>query len=86
MNDLEGLRMEMADCEATMLREIAEPSCKRKDVAKSYALSLRSSERRQIDWLKVNSAIVERWSFSALVWIKRQAWSGKCWNYEEVKS
>ncbi len=86
MNDLEGLRMEMADCEATMLREIAEPSCKRKDVAKSYALTLRSSERPSVNWKKVNAAIIARWSLSALAWIKRQAWSGKCWNYEEVKS
>lgn len=52
MENYEGLRMELADCEATLLREIAEPSCKRKNVAKTYALAMRSSE--PINWGNVN--------------------------------
>jgi hypothetical protein len=69
---------ELADCEAHLLREIADPAMKRKDVAQSYALAMKSSERDSVDWGKVNRAIIARWSQSALNWIKEQAWSGKC--------
>lgn len=82
----EGVRIEMADCEATLLAEIADPAFTRKDVAKTYALALRSSERERglIDWSKVNRAIIARWSPSALQWIKQKAWSGKAFGYEEL--
>lgn len=83
--DLTGWTMELAACEATLLREIADPAMKRLDVAKTYALALRSSERDRVDWRKVNEAICKRWSMSALTWIKEKAWSGKCWNYEKAK-
>ena len=83
-DEINGWTIEMADCEATMLREIAEPLCKRIDIAKSYALALRSSERGSIDWKKVNAAIIERWSIAALKWIKAKAWSGKCFGYEAI--
>lgn len=66
--------IELANCENTLLREIANPVFKRKDVAATYALALRSSERDRIDWRRVNEAIIARWSSSALVWIKRRAW------------
>jgi hypothetical protein len=69
---------ELACCERMLLQEIADKRMKRKDVAKTYAMSLRSSERDTIDWKKVNEAIIERWSMSALTFIKEQAWSGKC--------
>lgn len=69
--------MELADCTNTLLREIAEPSIKRIDVAKTYALAIKSSEA--VNWPVVNAAIIKRWSKSGLVWIKKQAWSGKCW-------
>ena len=72
------LTMELAGCEAMLLREIADKRMKRNDVAQTYALALRSSERDRIDWRKVNEAIIARWSFSALTWIKERAWSGKC--------
>lgn len=64
------------DCQAMILGEISNPKMKRLDVAKTYALSIRSKER--IDWAIVNAAICKRWSPSALDWIKTQAWSGKC--------
>lgn len=70
--------VEMADCENVLLREISAKECKRRDIAQSYALALRSSEAKTMDWGKVNRAIVARWSPSALNWIKEQAWSGKC--------
>lgn len=75
--------IELGDCEATLLREIADRSCKRLDVAKTYCLALRSTERGRIDWPKVNRAIVERWSSSALEWIKNKAWSGACFGSRE---
>ena len=70
--------MELCDCENLLLREIADKSLKRRDVAQTYALYLRSSERGKVDIAKVNRAIIERWSLSGLEWIKQQAWSGKC--------
>ena len=68
--------IEMMFCEKLILEEIANPKMKRKDVAQSYAWALRSSDK--IDWAKINRAIMERWSLSALEWIKNRAWSGKC--------
>ena len=72
-------KLELANCEATLLQEIAITELKRKDIAKTYALAMRSSECDSIDWAKVNQAIVKRWSIYALDYIKRLAWSGKCW-------
>ncbi len=48
---------ELIDCEKTLLDEIAHKSSKRRDIAKTYALSLRSSERDTIDWKKVNAGV-----------------------------
>ncbi len=72
------IHIELADCENTLLREIADPVFKRLDVAKTYAFALRSSERDKIDWKKVNAAIRARWCISGLEWIKNKARSGKC--------
>lgn len=58
----------------TLLAEIADPAMKRADVAKTYALVL---HRDDVDWAKVNAAIIERWSRAALKWIKEQAWKAK---------
>ena len=68
--------IELTDCTNTLLREIAMPEAKRLDVAKTYALALRSTS--PTDWAVVNAAIVERWSLSALKWIKERAHSGRC--------
>ena len=70
------VRVELAGCEAMLLREIADPDTTRKQVAQTYALAMRSSET--VDWAAVNAAIMARWSVSGLEWIKRQAHSGKC--------
>ena len=79
-----GYQVHMMACEATLLREIANPKMKRLDIAKTYwwAIIAHHDGVEEIDWLKVNTAIIERWSRSALEWIKKQAWSGKC--YEEA--
>lgn len=76
-NNFEGVRFEMADCEKTLLAEIAGQSTRR-DIAQTYALALRSSERDTIDWKKVNRAIIDKWCINALEYIKKLAHSGKC--------
>jgi hypothetical protein len=67
---------ELGNCTQHLLREIADKEFTRRDVAQSYALAMRSSE--ETDWTKVNRAIIDRWSVSALEFIKAQAWSGEC--------
>lgn len=63
----------MVDVEGQILREIADSRMKRADVALTYAFGLRQGD--PIDWAKVNRAIVDRWSLSALKWIKEEAWA-----------
>ena len=70
------MKIELADCTNAILREIDNPKLYRKDVAKTYALALRSSY--PTDYVIVNKATIKRWSISGLKWIKNQAWSGKC--------
>lgn len=66
--------IELCDRENVLLREISDKAMKREDVAQTYAMTLRSSERDTVDWSKVNHAIIDRWSRNALVWIKTRAW------------
>lgn len=68
--------LELSDCTNTILREIATPELHRRDISQTYALAMRSSEKT--DWAAVNKAIIARWSFAGLEWIKKQAHSGKC--------
>ena len=70
------MRIELCNCQQILLDEIADKSFKRKDVSKTYALALRSSE--DVDWKFVNKAIIKRWSYNALNYILELAWSGKC--------
>jgi hypothetical protein len=69
---------ELVQCENTLLCEISDPQMRRLDVAKTYRLAMESSDCAKVSWKRVNEAIIKRWSKSALVWIKNQAWSGKC--------
>lgn len=70
----ERIRIELACCEQSLLAEINEKVFTRDDVALTYAMTLCSSERDSVDWGKVNKAIIDRWSFSALNYIKEKAW------------
>ena len=74
--------IELLDCTNVLLREIKDSQFKRKHIAKTYALALRSSW--PTDWRKVNQAIVDRWSNYALEYIVKLANSGKCFqdNFE----
>ena len=70
------MKIEMCNCEETLLNEIANKKAKRKTVAMSLELARKSSDI--IDWPRVNLAIKKRWSISGLRYIKNLAWSGKC--------
>ena len=77
MSKRDGLTIELAFCEKTLLDEIADPRMKRRDIAQTYRLAMQSSENEKVNWAVVNQAIIARWSLSALKWIKESAWSGK---------
>lgn len=72
----EPIRPELMLTTETLLDEIARKGTTRNDVAKTYALAIRSSDRT--NWARVNQAIIDRWSMHALKFIKERAWSGKC--------
>lgn len=55
-----------------LLDTISDSFAHRRDVARCYAACIRYEA--PVDWTLVNKAIVERWSESALAWIKRAAW------------
>lgn len=69
---MDNVRIELADPEGDLLREIADPVFTRNDVRLTYRLALRSQDR--VDWGKVNRAIIERWSLTTLKQIKSWAW------------
>jgi hypothetical protein len=68
------LRFHLAAVEMVIENEIAQ-GCKQKEIAKTYALALRSNW--PTDWARVNKAIIDRWSVAGLARIKKLAWSGK---------
>ena len=70
------MMIELSHTTFTLLLEIGMYEMKRKDIALTYALAMRSSANT--DWAAVNEAIIERWSRSGLEYIKRLAHSGKC--------
>ena len=69
-----GTRIVLADPEGYLLEEIANPAMRRIDVAKTYRLILASGEQDRVNWRTVNTAVIDRWSESALDWIKKFAW------------
>jgi hypothetical protein len=64
--------MRLVTAEQTLLEEIADKRMTRGDVALTYAFALYEGD--DIDWPKVNQAIIDRWSLSALKYIKEAAW------------
>lgn len=69
---------ELELCTDTLLREIAVPKIRQKDVAVVYAMAMLSSE--ETDWRRVNDAIIARWSRSGLERVKIMA--HKIWGME----
>lgn len=80
----ENFTVEMLFCEATILNEISHKECKRKDIALTYYFCMVSKE--DINYTKVNKAIIDRWSFSGLEYIKKEAnkWFQKKWKAREI--
>lgn len=65
------MSVEYYSCESRLLREIANYHFKRRHIAETYRDALYSGE--EVDWEKVHQAIIERWSYFALEWIRREA-------------
>lgn len=76
------MRIGMVQCEKALMDEIADVKMTRRDVAKTYALTIKSPEFGDINFDRVNQAIIARWSRSGLEWIKKQAWTGDCFDTE----
>jgi hypothetical protein len=66
----------LMDAGRVIENEIAQGSVQR-EVAKTYALALRSDSTTQEDWVLANESILKRWSPAGLLRIKDAAWSGK---------
>lgn len=60
------------DWEAFLLQELENPT-KRDDIAETYSYILRTKGTRW-DYRKVNQAIIDKWSPTALKYIKEKAW------------
>jgi hypothetical protein len=67
------MKVELMGVEELILQEIADKDFTRDNVALTYAFCISSSE--EMDFGKINSAIVARWSYSALDYIKKKAWT-----------
>lgn len=62
----------MVDPEGQLLREIADKRMTRDDVKLTYAFAIRQAD--EVDFAKVNAAIIDRWSMAALRYVKEGAW------------
>ena len=73
------MKLYLTNCESVLLQECVTPGIKRDDIAITYRLAMEAERDRneKIDWLKVNTAIINRWSKSALKHIKEKAWKGE---------
>ena len=72
------MKIIMQNCESVLLMECGIKQIKRNDIAITYRFAMEAEKegRENIDWEKVNMAIIERWSKSGLEYIKTQAWKG----------
>lgn len=71
----ESYRINMVGCTDAILQEVGCKEASRKDVALSYAMAIKSQAdgADSPDWGKINRAILDRWSMSALEFIKKRA-------------
>lgn len=65
--------IELMFCEEIILQEIADKHSTRDDVALTYAFCRDAKESQNVNFRTINEAIVERWSISALEYIKDKA-------------
>jgi hypothetical protein len=68
------LKINLINCEETLLHEIGTTALKQADVAVTYAMAICSTESESVDWARVNKAIMMRWSKGGLDRIKKMAW------------
>ena len=66
---------QIADCDFVqwIMNEIEDKAYTRADVAKTYSILLQKATPLAT-FVRINEAIIKRWSPSALRWIKEQAW------------
>jgi len=69
------MKVELMFCEEIILQEIADKNFTRDNIAITYAFCIDSPEK--VDIGTINRAIVDRWSRSALEYIKSEAWKLK---------
>jgi len=62
----------MLDCENVIMQELSDKRIKRKGIALTYAFAIESDE--EINFKRINEAIMKRWSKAGLIWIKTLAW------------
>lgn len=78
----EGWRINLVCCTDVILQDVGAKEATRKDVALTYAMSIKSEAdgADKPDWPTINKAILSRWSMSGLEYIKKRAFdilSGK---------
>lgn len=65
-------------CADMVIENEIKQGCNQKQIAQTYSLALRSEE--SVDWKRINTMIIERWSLAGLERIKKMAWSGSCFD------
>jgi len=65
---------QLTNLQFVILNELSKKEIHQHDIAITYSLALKSEECDNLDWGKINNAIIERWSRSGLERIKKQAW------------
>lgn len=66
------MNIELIDPEGTIENEIKQGGTQT-DIAKTYYFAIKSSVN--VDWKRINKAIIERWSISGLNRVKTMAWN-----------
>lgn len=67
--------MHLMCCEMVIENEIRH-GVRRKDIALTYAMAIRSgSAGRETDWERINAAIEAKWGMRGLMAVKNRAWA-----------
>lgn len=71
----EGWRINLMCCTATIMQDVGAAQATQKDVALTYAMSIKSQAygADKPDWPTINKAIIARWNMKALERIKKRA-------------
>ena len=66
------MRFALVAPEQVLLEEIEDRRLHQRDIAATYALAINTYD--EVDWRRVNTAIIDRWSMSGLQRVKAMAW------------